>query len=439
MKLLIIQPSHYQSKSNGKIHKTRKRNLVGLTLPYLAALTPGEWDVKLIDQQLTDIDFDAPVDLVAITTWTLNSVAAYEIAGRFRKRGVPVIMGGPHSYAFFEEMAQHCDAVGIGEGELIWRAMLEDAAKGRLRKFYKAEEPHDLKDLPIPRYDLMDFRHYALIKTYAVQTSRGCPFRCDFCAERFYLGKEYRYRPVSDVIEEIKQNKSKYILFADSTFAGKKRHTMELMEALIPLKVRWSALWSSNLCRNREFMDLAKRSGLLHLNIGMESIDQATLTGMNKKANKVKHYGEILKNLRSRGISYSVNFVFGYDTENENIFDSTLDFLRLNKVPAAYFNILTPHKGTPLYDRMNDEGRLIDPANISRWPGIICYIKPKRGTPQELERNVRRMYEEFYSLRSIFSRLPFPSSRADMASWMVNLSQRKIYRGGPHLENFENY
>ena len=439
MKLFIIQPSHYQNRSHGKLHKTKKRNLVGLTLPYLAALTPGEWDVKLIDQQVEDIDFEAPVDLVAITTWTLNSLAAYEIAGRFKERGVPVIMGGPHSYFFFEEMAQHCDSVGIGEAELIWGKMLEDAAKGRLQKFYRAEELHDLKGLPVPRYDLLDFRHYSLIKTFAVQTSRGCPFRCDFCAERFYLGKEYRYRPVSDVIDEIKENKGKYILFADSTFAGKKKHTMELMEALIPLGIRWSALWSSNLCRNREFMDLAKRSGLLHLNIGMESIDQATLAGMNKKANRVKHYEEILKNLRNRGISYSVNFVFGYDMEQENIFDSTLDFLRQNKVPAAYFNILTPHKGTPLYDRMDNEGRLIDPGNISRWPGIICYIKPKRGTPQELERNVRRMYQEFYSLKSIFSRLRFPSSQADMASWVVNLSQRKLSRGGPDLENFENY
>jgi len=439
MKLLIIQPSHFQSRSNRNLHKTKKRNLVGLTLPYLAALTPREWNVKLIDQQLTDIDFNAPVDLVAITTWTLNSLVAYEIADHFKSRGIPVIMGGPHSYFFSEEMAEHCDAVGIGEAELIWHKMLEDAAKGRLQKFYKAEEPHHLRDLPAPRYDLVNFQNYSKIKTFAVQTSRGCPFRCDFCAERFYLGKDYRYRPVCDVIDEIKESKGKYILFADSTFAGKKKHTMELMEALIPIGIRWSALWSSNLCRNEEFMDLAKRSGLLHLNIGMESIDQVTLTGMNKKANRVRHYEEIVKNLRKRGISYSFNFVFGYDTEHESIFDSTLTFLKQNKVPAAYFNILTPHKGTPIYDRMNKEGRLIDPGNISRWPGIICHIKPKHCTPQELEMNVRRMYQEFYSLKSIFSRLSFPSTQSDLASWVVNLSQRKISMGDTALENFENY
>lgn len=402
---------------------------MGLTLPYLAALTPREWDVELIDQQVMDIDFEARVDLVAITTWTVNSLAAYEIADRFRARGVPVIMGGPHTYFFSEEAAEHCDAVGIGEGEAIWRRMLEDSANGRLRKFYKAEEPHSLRDLPLPRYDLLDFRNYSLFKTFSIQTSRGCPFRCDFCSERFYLGKVYRFRPVSDVIDEIKEANAKYILFADSTFAGKKAHAMELMEALIPLGVRWSALWSSNLCRNQRFMDLAKRSGLLHVNIGIESINQATLASMNKKANKVRHYEEILDTLRARGISYSLNFVFGYDVEDKSAYESTLTFLRQNKVPVAYFNILTPHIGTPFYDRMNSEGRLIDPDNIGRWPGITCHFKPKHCTPEVLEKNVRRMYREFYSLRSIVSRLPFPSSRSDLASWVVNLEQRNVSRG----------
>jgi radical SAM superfamily enzyme YgiQ (UPF0313 family) len=439
MKLFIIQPSHYQSRTNRKLHKTRKRSLVGLTLPYLAALTPGEWDVKLIDQQLTDIDFDARVDLVAITTWTVNVLAAYEIADRFRARGVPVIMGGPHTYFFSEEAANHCDAVGIGEGETIWPQMLDDAANGRLRKFYKAKDSHSLKNLPFPRYDLLDSQNFSLFKTFALQTSRGCPFRCDFCSERFYLGKTYRFRPVSDVIDEIKESKAKYILFADSTFAGKKAHAMEIMEALIPIGVRWSALWSSNLCRNQKFMDLARRSGLLHVNIGIESIDQATLSGMNKRANKVRHYQEILNNLRKREISYSLNFVFGYETDDRSIYDSTLAFLKKNKVPVAYFNILTPHIGTPFYDRINGEGRIIDRDNIGRWPGITCHFKPKHCTPEELEKNVRRMYREFYSLRSMLSRLPFPTSRSDMASWVVNLEQRKTSHGDTAMENFDNY
>lgn len=438
MKLLIIQPSHYRGRSNRELFQSKKRSLVGLTLPYLAALTPPDWKVELVDQQLSDIDFQAHVDVVAITTWTINSLSAYEIAARFRARGVPVILGGPHTYFFAEEAAGHCDAVGIGEGEHIWQRMLEDAANGRLRRFYRPQGYHDLKDLPLPRHELLNLRKYGPFKTFAVQTSRGCPFRCDFCSERFYLGKLYRYRPVQDVVGEIKEIKSKYFFFADSTFAGKKSHAMELMEAIAPLGIHWSTLWSSNLCRNERFMDLAKRSGLLHVNIGMESIDQETLSGMNKKANKVSHYDEILNNLRKRGISYSLNFVFGYDSEGKDIYDSTLAFLRKNKVPVAYFNILTPHIGTPFYERMQEENRLIDPENIGRWPELTCYFLPGHCSPAQLEQNVKRLYREFYGLRSIVSRLSFPGSRSDLASWMVNLNQRKTSCGKNAMENFDN-
>jgi radical SAM superfamily enzyme YgiQ (UPF0313 family) len=438
-RLFIIQPSHYRTRSNLTIHKSRKRTLVSLTLPYLAALTPPGWDVKLIDEQLMDVDFKAPVDLVAITTWTINSFRAYEIADRFRGRGVPVIMGGSHTYFYSEEAAEHCDAVGIGEGENIWPTMLEDATHGRLKKVYRVDSLPDLQGLPFPRYDLLDLRKHSFFKTFSIQSSRGCPFKCEFCSERFYLGERYRYRPVQEVIEEIKATKARNLLFADSNFAGKIDHAMELMEALLPLRVRWSSLWSAYLCTNKKFMDLAQRSGLLHVNIGVESIDPDTLDEMNKKVNKVQQYEEILTNLRKRGISYSLNFIFGWDTEKKDIFRSTLAFLQRNKVPVAYFNILTPHKGTPLYDRMKAENRIIDIQHIGRWPGIICYIQPKDYSPEELEEKVRKMYQDFYRYSSMLARLPLPFTKANIASWVVNLSQRKVSRAGDAMENFDDY
>ncbi|MDY0038964.1 MAG: radical SAM protein [Desulforhabdus sp.] len=438
MKLCIIQPSHYRSSKDLRVHKTKKRSVVGLTLPYLAALTPNEWDVSCIDEQLMDIDYDAPVDLVAITAWTINSRWAYKIADRFRKRGVPVVMGGPHTYFYADEVAEHCDAVCIGEGEKIWSSMLADAASGRLKKVYRVQELHDLKGLPVPRYDLLNLRSYGLFTTFSVQTSRGCPFSCDFCSERFYLGQKYRYRPTDEVIEEIRRSKARNVFFADSNFAGKRSHTLELMEALIPLKLHWSALWSMDLCTNREFMQLAKRSGLLHVNLGMESIDQDTLNGMNKKANKASQYEESLTILRKMGISYSLNLIFGHDAEKPTVFDGTLEFLRRNQVPAAYFNILTPHKGTPLYERMEKEKRILDADNMGRWTGMNCYIEPKNCSPEQLENQVMRMYKEFYSLSSMFSRLPLPLTRANIASWVVNFSQRKM-AFSDSMENFDNY
>jgi radical SAM superfamily enzyme YgiQ (UPF0313 family) len=413
--------------------------LVGLTLPYLAALTPGGWNITLVDEQLIDIHFKDSVDLVAITTWTLNSFRAYEIADRFRKQGTPVIMGGPHTYFNPEEASEHCDAVGVGEGERVWPMMLEDAMRGRLQKIYHAERLQDLKNLPFPRYDLLDFRQYSVFKTFSVQSSRGCPFQCEFCSERFYLGENYRTRPIDEVIEEIKRSKAKNLLFADSNFAGNLTHTMELMEALIPLKITWSSLWPAYLCLNQKFMDLARRSGVLHVNIGIESISQSTLFGMNKKVNQVKQYKEILSNLRKRGISYSLNFIFGWDTETLEVFSSTLEFLEEEKVPVAYFSILTPHKGTPLYDRLKAENRIIDINEIERWPGIICYFKPTFCSAQELEQQVHKIRREFYSFPSIFSRLSPPLTRRNIASWILNLSERKLSRQDATLENFDNF
>ncbi len=409
-----------------------------MTLPYLAALTPKEWDVTLIDEQLCDLDFEAPVDVVAITTWTMNSFRAYEIADQYRKRGVTVLMGGPHTFFHEQEAADHCDAVGAGEGETIWSAMLSDAAAGRLKKVYFADALHSLEHLPLPRYDLLDLRRYGWFRTYSVQSSRGCPFRCDFCSERLYLEEKYRFRPTREVIDEIRHTKARNILFADSNFAGSLSHTMELMEALVPLHVRWSALWAPHFCGNDEFLDLAKRSGLLHVNIGMESISSETLASMNKKINKVSEYGQLLRNLRKRGISYSLNFILGWDTDAEEVFRSTLDFLRENKVPAAYFNILMPDKGTGLYDRMKEENRLTDIDNVGRWPGDKCYIKPKNFSPETLERGIRNLYAEFYSYPSMLSRLPLPVTMANIASWVINFSQRKLARED-RLETFDEY
>ncbi len=435
-KLKIIQPTFYSDGSKTRLYKTKRRSLVGLTLPYLAALTPSDWDVELIEEQIDDIDFDAPVDVVAISTWTINSDRAYEISRRFRERGVPVVMGGPHTFFDSDEAIEHCDAVAIGEAEYVWAQMLEDAASGRLKRIYRADEQHDMKGLPIPRYDLLQLRDWKLFRTYTVQTSRGCPFKCEFCSERFYVGDRYRQRPVEEVVEEIETIGARNVFFADSMFAGKKERAMALMEALIPLKIRWSTLWTTYLCLDQAYMDLAARSGLLHVNMGMESIDAGTLAKMNKKFNKVDNYKAILENLSKRGISYSLNFVFGFDGESPEVFPSTLDFLERHQVPVGYFYILEPHKGTPLYDRMEAEGRIIhDPAQ-TRFANK-CIIEPPYGSPEEMEERVKDMYDRFYSLPSMFRRLPPPVTKANIASWVLNFSQRNITRAERNVDNFD--
>lgn len=438
-KLLILQPSYYRSKADRTVFKVRRRNVVPLTLPYLAALTPPEWEVTLCDEQLELVPFDGRFDLVALSTATLNSFRAYDVADEFRRRGRPVIMGGPHTFFHTGEAGEHCDAVGIGEAEAIWPGMLADALHGRLNKLYRAEPLPELAGLPLPRHELLDLSRYGPFRTFTVVSSRGCPFRCEFCSERFLLGERYRCRPVPEVIEEIKHCRSRGIFFGDSNFGGKRSHAMELMEAMIPLKLRWSALWPSYLCHDEPFMDLAQRSGLLHVNIGVESINPDTLAGMNKTFNKTHKYGEMLAGLRRRGISYSLNFIFGWDGETEDAFGATLKFLQDHKAPVAYFNILTPVKGTAFYDRMQRDGRILNSREIDRWPGQICHIRPPHGTPASLENDIRRLYRDFYSLPSMVSRLPMPLTQASIASWVINFSQRRMARADHEHNNFDGY
>ncbi len=426
-RLLIVQAASYRSRDDRRPLRIRKRKLMGAVMPYLAALAPPGWDVTLVDDAVEEPDYNAPFDAVAITARMVTSLRAYEIADTFRGRKVPVLMGGPHATFYAEEMANHADAVCIGEAEEIFPLMLEDAAAGRLQQFYRRETAACLKGMPTPRWDLLNPRHYVFYRPVVIQQSRGCPYTCDFCAERRLNGDYgYRDRPAGEVVEEIRKSGSRHIFFAASQFVGHKKRTMELLEALIPLKIRWSALFSPRFGLDAEFLDLAQRSGLLHVNMGIESISQETLKTMHKEFNKSHSYTDMIGNLNKRNISFSFNFVFGADADDESIFPATLQFLQQHKVPAAYFNILVPLRGTPLYERMKAEDRIIDESNMERWPGAFCHIHPMKMSKEQLADQVRRLQRQFYSVRSMTQRLRIPRTQADLASWNVNLTQRKV-------------
>lgn len=436
-KLMIIQATGYRFRDLRVPYKLRKRKLVGAVLPHLAALAPKEWEVTLVDDATQEVDYNADVDVVAITIRTVTSLRGYEIAARFRERNIPVVMGGPHATFYAAEIAEHADAVCIGEAEEVFPAMLGDAAAGRLKKMYRAERPALLAGLPAPRWDLLDHRKYVFYRPFVIQYSRGCPYTCDFCAERRLNGDYgYRYRPVEEVVADIKRCGSRHIFFAASQFAGNKVHAMELMEALIPLRVRWSTLVSAHFCLDEKFMDLAKRSGMLHVNMGVESIDQKTLHAMNKDSNRVRQYGDVIRNLTRRDIGYSLNFVFGTDEEEEDAFRSTLQFLFEHKAQTAYFNILVPLRGTSVHEQFKADGRLIDEENMERWPGLSCHFKPLRYSPEELVHRVAKIRRDFYTLGSAARRLPVPYKEAHFASWNLHFLQRKVAN---HLDSMRDF
>ena len=436
-RLLIIQATGYRYRNLRTPYKLRKRKLVGAVIPYLAALAPKEWKITLVDDATEEVDFRSGVDVVAITIRTVTSFRGYEIADRFRRQGIPVLMGGPHATFHAEEVAEHADAVCIGEAEGVFPKMLQDAAAGRLRKFYRRDQPACLEGMPAPRWDLLNPKKYVFYRPFVIQYSRGCPYVCDFCAERRLNGDYgYRHRPAAEVVEEIKKCGSRHIFFAASQFAGDTDHAMELMEALIPLKVRWSSLFSAHYCLDEKFMDLARRSGLLHVNTGIESIDQNTLRSMHKSFNKASQYSQMIRNLTRRDISYSLNFVFGSDADDESVFDATLKLLHEYKAQTAYFNILVPLRGTPLHEQFKADGRLIDEENMERWPGLSCHFQPLRFSPDELVRRVMKIRCDFYSATSALRRLPVPYREAHLATWNLYFLQRKV---AAHLDSMRDF
>jgi radical SAM superfamily enzyme YgiQ (UPF0313 family) len=439
-RLLITQATGYRFRGLPEPYKLRKRKLVGAVIPYLAALAPRDWKITLVDDATEEIDFEADVDVVAITIRTVTSLRGYEIADKFRRRGIPVLMGGPHATFYADEIAEHADAVCIGEAEEVFPRMLEDAAAGRLKKIYRRDTVASLAGMPTPRWDLLDPKKYVFYRPYVIQYSRGCPYVCDFCAERRLNGDYgYRYRPAAEVVEDIKRCGSKHIFFAASQFAGNVDRAMELMEALIPLKIRWSTLFSAHYCLDAKFLDLAAKSGLLHVNMGIESINQHTLATMHKSFNKALEYGHMINNLTKRDISYSLNFVFGSDADDETVFDATLHLLHEYKAQTAYFNILVPLRGTALHQKFKEEGRLIDEANMERWPGLSCHFKPLRFSPDELVRRIMKIRHDFYTTGSAIRRLPVPYKQVHFASWNLHFLQRKVTAHMDSMRDFTEF
>lgn len=415
-KVLIVQPTAYEG--NGGLFKTRTRWVMGLTLPYLAALTPPDVDVKVVDERLTAVDLEEHVDLVGMTVMTRSTPRAYDLARIYRDKGVPVVMGGFHVTLNPKDAEPHADALVMGEGEDTWAQAVHDAAAGRLKPVYMREDFHDMVGLPRPHYHQMPVRKYR-VPFLPVQTSRGCPFACSYCEVSQVYGRKYRLRPIDEVLEEIKASRLKKVQFVDDNFGAKRSYVMALMEKLIPLKLQWTCLWPVKDSADEELVDLAKRSGCYHINMGLESIHPENLKQMRKGQNHILEYETALSLLNRKGMFYSLNFIFGWDQDTEAVFKGTLEFLERNRVPLAFFSILAPRPGTAVYDDLKSQGRIIR-EDAYEGRAARCTFQPIQMTPDKIESNIWWLYRNFYSPTSLIRRGIIGNGRVGRANILLS-------------------
>ncbi len=394
-----------------------------IALLVLAALTPSEHDVYIEDENVREINFRDTPSLVGISVNIDTSQRAYEIASVYREKGIPVILGGIHVSANPDEALEHADSVCIGEAEELWEAILDDVSKGRIKERYYNENPTNLANTPVPKWELINHSHY--LYTNTVLTSRGCPFKCEFCYNSCaYVHNVYRNKPIDKVIEEIEKLNTKQVMFIDDNFIGNIDWTNEFISTIQPLGLKWHAAVSANIVAYPDLLDAMKTSGCQSLFIGFETINPQSLQSVGKAQNRVEKYEKLIRYLHEREIMINASLVFGFDQDNPSVFKSTLDWLVKNKVETMTAHILTPYPGTKLYQKFYNQGRVVD-FDPRHYNTSHVVFSPQEMTKQDLYNGYLWIYKEFYSFRNILRRMP-SSKRQRVPYLLFNLAYRKF-------------
>lgn len=422
MKILLLMP-----------HPNANRSLFtrftypSLTLQQIAAITPKEHHVEIVDERFGRVNFNKDYDLVGISCLTYNSIRGYEIANIFRKKGTKVVFGGYHASLLPEEAKQHADSVVIGEGEETWPRLLKDLEKGSLKPFYRAEKLLEPEEIPPARHDIGLFTPF----TEAIQASRGCPTGCEFCAMQMVEGPRFRGRLVENVINEMKTLRAKIIFFADASLTINPTYTKSLFKGMKEINANFECFGNMNvLTRDDELLKAASDAGVYKWYIGIESISQENINAAGKRTNKVKEYAKAIKKVKAHGMSITGFFMFGFDNDTPDIFQKTLQAIYEWELDEASFSIVTPYPGTRLFKRLEEAGRITS-YDWSRYTEGNVNFKPNKMTEQELLEGIRDIAADFFSIKSSFRRSynknnlnPFKST----LKFTANMSARYFYK-----------
>ncbi len=403
MKVALISPKGPLYRSSGGIFRKSLR-YQPLTLTTLAALAPPELDIefRLFDEGTGNLPLDLDADLVGMTVITGSSLRAYELSAHYRRRGIKVVLGGPHVTLMPDEAAQHADAICTGYADRAWPELLRDFSRGAMKPRYVQAPDLDLAGLPFARRELFDKRDYL---TQAVfEATRSCAHDCEFCVAPAAWGRKQLQKPVEDVVADIRQFGAKRIIFIDLNLISDKHYARELFTALVPLGIKWFGLSTSLIGRDHDLMELMARSGCSGLLIGFETISKAALGDIGKKFNDPTLYRSLVEDLHKLGISIQGCFVFGNDHDDTEVFARTAEFVNDVAIDLPRFAILTPFPGTPLFRRLDAEGRILT-RNWEQYDGQHVVHLPKLMTPRELQQGHERAWKAVYSRRAIWKRL----------------------------------
>jgi radical SAM superfamily enzyme YgiQ (UPF0313 family) len=382
-----------------------------LGLLKVAALTGPDWQVTIVDEKIETLDLNQEADLVGITAMTTTVQRGYELADHFRRRGSKVVMGGMHVSCLPEEALQHCDSVVVAEAEGLWPELLRDFDQQALKPIYR-----HINGLPpltgLPRPDWEIYRSKKYLPVHFVETTRGCPIDCEFCAVTTNFGGKYRNRPQEEVLTELKALRpfeglltlKDCVFFVDDNIISNRAYARQFLRSIADLGLHWFGQASMNIASDPEILKLCQQSGCKGLFLGFETLSPATLASVGKRVNRPDEYFEVVQKIHDHGIGIDGSFVFGFDTDDAGVFERTLEFVLKAKLEVAYFSILTPYPGTRLHRRLAQEDRILT-QDWSTYDANHVVFRPKQFTPDQLLEGYLKTLKQVYSVSAIFKRL----------------------------------